>query len=120
MPRHAGEAAAIISNHVQFDPSRTAEASGAWERLPELPASDEILSTTSSSDDLPWFPLGQRWETKAQYLEAVYSILRFEGVEGLRYSVKSLRDTPAMMDDDNTCVYTKASWLQLFSLLSAK
>lgn len=129
MPRQAGEAVAIISNHVQFDASKSPEGSRAWERLPELPTPEEVNSQTASSDELPWFPLNQKWDSKAQYLEAVYSILRFEGVEGLRYSVKCLRDNPSMMDDDNTCVYTKASpppsslpnsnlqWPVLFSLI---
>lgn len=79
-----------------------------WERLPDLPTSDEILAT-ESSDNLPWFPVKHAWKTKAEYLEALYKILRFEGVEGLRYSVKTVRDSPNMDEDDNTCIYTKVS-----------
>lgn len=78
----------------------------AWLDLPDLPTKEELLAN-ASSDDLPWFPLTHTWTSKKEYLRALYEILRFEGVEGLRYSIKTVRDRPSMLDDDNTCIYTK-------------
>lgn len=104
MPPNAAEAAAIVGNHVRGLAARDSTAD--WARLPDIPSSEEVLSSEATSDDLPWFPTAQKWQ-KNDYLETVYKILRFEGIEGLRYSVRTLRSTPNMLDDDNTCVYTK-------------
>lgn len=104
MSPNAAEASAIIGSHVRgLAPS---ESTADWARLPEVPSSEEILSSEATSDDLPWFPLAKKWQ-KDEYLETLYKILRFEGIEGLRYSVRTLRFTPNMLDDNNTCVYTK-------------
>lgn len=104
MPPNAAEAAAIIGSHVRFDPS---DGAAGWERLPDLPRSDELLDACETTDDLPWFPtIEHRWQ-KPKYLETLYKILRFEGIEGLRYSIKTLRSAPNMLDDENTCIYTK-------------
>lgn len=112
MPADASAAAAIIGNHVRSNRGRSNETDinglSDWERLPDLPTSEELLAN-DSSDNLPWFPVKHAWETKAEYLEALYKILRFEGVEGLRYSVKTVRDSPNMDEDDNTCIYIKVS-----------
>lgn len=115
MPTDPSAAAAIIGNHVRTPRlpgdkhNETDTDPTAWERLPDLPSSDEILDE-NSSDNLPWFPINHIWNNKAEYLEALYRILRFEGVEGLRYSVKNVKDCPSMGEDDNTCIYTKVCW----------
>lgn len=110
MPANVSAAAAIIGSHVLSNPGKDKDAdttsAPTWDRLPDLPSSDEILAD-DSSDNLPWFPIKHTWKTKSEYLEALYKILRFEGVEGLRYSVKTVRDSPSMAEDDNTCIYTK-------------
>lgn len=115
MPADASAAGAIIGNHVRSNRAREKSGNDTrpstlsdWERLPDLPTSEELLAN-DSSDNLPWFPVKHAWETKAEYLEALYKILRFEGVEGLRYSVKTVRDSPNMDEDDNTCIYTRVS-----------
>lgn len=87
--------------------SRASEDPAAWELLPEFPTPEELLDPNSSTAALPWFPIEHRWESKNEYLEALYRILRFEGTEGLRYSVKAFKSTPGMTDDENTCIYTK-------------
>lgn len=121
MSANASAAAAIIRNHLRFEPINESKdnswadssSSPDWQCLPDLPSSAEILADYSS-DDLPWFPINHAWKTKSEYLEALYRILRFEGVEGLRYSVKNVRDSPNMGEDDNTCIYTKVcSWYSL-------
>lgn len=105
MPPNAAEAVAIIGNHVCFDNS--VDGAADWERLPDLPTSTELMDSQATSDDLPWFPIKHKWQNKADYLEALYKILRFEGIEGLRYSIKTVRGCPNMVDEDNTCIYTK-------------
>lgn len=109
MPPNAGEALSIIQGHVNFDLQHARKHGGAsdWKSLPELPTSFEILNPDPSTDDLPWFPVEHRWESKEEYLAPLYKILRFEGIEGLRYSVNTFKSTPNMNDDDNTCIYTK-------------
>lgn len=111
MPPNVGEALAIIQSDINFDPrhvqKRDGEPAADWEMLPEFPTPEEIMSPDASTDNLPWFPVKHSWKSKAQYLEALYKILRFEAVEGLRYSVNSFRATPNMHDNDDTCVYTK-------------
>ncbi|KAJ4385997.1 hypothetical protein N0V93_008888 [Gnomoniopsis smithogilvyi] len=113
MSSNTSAAAAIIRSHIQFDPAKARkddytnkDTLSDWERLPELPSSEEILSD-DASDDLPWFPTNHVWKNKPEYLEALYKILRFEGVEGLRYSVRNVRNNPNIGEDDNTCIYTK-------------
>lgn len=113
MPADNSAAAAIIGNHVRSNRGKDKSDSDTdkndlsdWQRLPDLPTSKEIL-INDSSNNLPWFPINHVWKAKAEYIEALYKILRFEGVEGLRYSVKTVRDSPNMDEDDNTCIYTK-------------
>lgn len=109
MPANAAEAAVIIGSHVVTN----ARAGAAeWEQLPELPTPWELLDPYAITEQLPWFPKDRKWASKAEYLEAVYKVLRFEGIEGLRYSVKTLKAQPRMTDDDNTCVYTNVCPLQ--------
>ncbi|KAJ4419793.1 hypothetical protein N0V82_004728 [Gnomoniopsis sp. IMI 355080] len=107
MPANASAAEAIIHNHVHYPAKGSKSTTLAnWECLPDLPSSEELLAN-DSSDHLPWFPTDHVWNSKSEYLEALYKILRFEGVAGLRYSVKNLRHSPTMEEDDNTCIYTK-------------
>lgn len=105
MPPNAAEAAAIINSHVTFHPR---DGAAEWERLPDLPRPEELLDEKATTDDLPWFPAtNHRWQ-KADYIRTLYEILRFEGIEALRYSLKTFRSSPSMGDDDNTCIYTEA------------
>ncbi|CAN8099902.1 unnamed protein product [Discula destructiva] len=110
MPANNTAAIGIIRKHCCVDPSTDkdgqTDAAADWQYLPDLPSSEEILAH-ASSDDLPWFPIKHQWDSKNDYLKALYEILRFEGTEGLRYSVKTIRARPVMADDDNTCIYTK-------------
>lgn len=105
------DAVASIRSHVRFDPLQLAGSEpSSWQHLPELPSAAELLNSQASTNDLPTFPIDQSFPSKAHYLEALYKILRFEGIEGLRYSVNDFKSRPAMTDDQNTCVYTKVSF----------
>ncbi|KKY34264.1 suppressor of ascus dominance 3 [Diaporthe ampelina] len=100
------EAVTIIRDHVLYDPLQ-AHTAAAWQQLPELPAAAELLDPAATTNDLPPFPVDRSFDSKGQYLEALYKILRFEAVEGLRFSINEFKSNPTMNDDQNTCVYTK-------------
>lgn len=109
------DAVTIICDHVLYDPLH-ARDTAAWQQLPELPAPAELLNPAATTNDLPHFPVDRSFDSKAQYLEALYKILRFEAVEGLRFSINEFKSNPEMNDDENTCVYTK---VRGFPLLGA-
>ncbi|ROV99204.1 hypothetical protein VPNG_08197 [Cytospora leucostoma] len=99
------DAVAIIRSHVIGDnPPMTGSS---WKTLTEFPTADELMNPQATTNDLPVFPIDGLFPSKEHYLEALYKILRFEGIEGLRFSVNTFRSRPIMNDDQNTCIYTK-------------
>lgn len=100
-------AAAIIESHLRGGDG--AAPGDGWQKLPEVITSKELLDVGFTTDQLPWFPKDQSWKTKEEYLKALYLILRFEGSEGLRYSIKCFKRDTNMKDDNDTCIYTKVS-----------
>ncbi|KAK3941975.1 P-loop containing nucleoside triphosphate hydrolase protein [Diplogelasinospora grovesii] len=82
-----------------------------WKLLPELPQSDEILTAGSKVDQLPENPVDTEWASKDAYLAAQYQILRRDGIESLRSSVRGFinasRGRQEVRDDDKTCIYTQ-------------
>ncbi|KAK3330716.1 P-loop containing nucleoside triphosphate hydrolase protein [Apodospora peruviana] len=98
-------ARSLVDHHVFF----AREQANSWKSLPELPTAAEILMTQKESEGLPSNPVNKPWSSKEAYLAAQYQILRREGVEGLRFSVRSFIDACSkkqeMMDDQYTCVY---------------
>ncbi|ROV98679.1 hypothetical protein VMCG_06750 [Cytospora schulzeri] len=105
------DAVTAIRDHVNFNPLQSGAPGQSplspWQKLPELPTAAELLNPGSTTNDLPVFPIDRPFSSKEEYLEVLYRILRFEGIEGLRFSVNDLRSRPSMADDQNTCVYTK-------------
>lgn len=99
-----------MRKHVFFRP---AQGCDDWKSLPEFPTPEEILARHSNITELPENPVDIPWASKDEYLDAQYKILRHEAVEGLRRSVRSFADAcrarKKMMDDDDTCIYTRAS-----------
>ena len=100
----------ILRDHVQHNPLEGRDTA-LWRQLPEFPTAVEVMNPAATTNDLPTFPVDRPLNTKGQYLEALYKILRFEAVEGLRFSVNEFRSAPTMNDDENTCVYTKVNRL---------
>ncbi|KAG8160778.1 hypothetical protein KVR01_009042 [Diaporthe batatas] len=96
-----------IRDHVQHNPLNAPDKGPLWQQLPEFPTSTEVMNPAATTNDLPSFPVDAPFESKACYLEALYKILRFEAVEGLRFSINEFKSSPSMGDDENTCVYTK-------------
>ena len=60
-------------------------------------------------DDLPHNLEGTIWPSKAAYLSTQYTLLRREGIEGLRWVVNLFRLYPDIRDDKAICVYKKVS-----------
>lgn len=126
MPPNPGEAHEIIRSHVEFDyftkNAHSSDDVADWQLLPEFPTSAEIMNPDNPIPELRPFPIKRCWESKHEYVETLYKILRVEGTENLRSSVNNFKAAPNMNDDDNTCVYTKVrikflQHLPLFSCL---
>ncbi|KAK2601424.1 hypothetical protein N8I77_010874 [Diaporthe amygdali] len=101
------DAVTIVRDHVLFDPLQAQGATAPWQQLPDLPTAAELLNPIATTNDLPTFPVDRSFSSKAQYLEALYKILRFEAVEGLRFSINDFKSNLTMNDDQDTCIYTK-------------
>lgn len=106
----------IIKHHVQFDRRLSASTEiEDWRSIPELPTSDELNPDDDRFQKLiegrhllpnPW---KQPWKSKDTYLQTHYLLQREEGTTLLRLSIRKYKEDPTMMDDTETCVYTKVS-----------
>ncbi|KAK6223420.1 hypothetical protein LQW54_000538 [Pestalotiopsis sp. IQ-011] len=101
----------IIAQHVTFQP-----VCEGWLGLPELPSSGE-LNPSSSAEDLSKAvvtSLGRNdvttvYASKDEYLETHYRLNREEGIALLRSGVREYKESPWMMDNSSTLVYTKVA-----------
>ncbi|KAI1800239.1 P-loop containing nucleoside triphosphate hydrolase protein [Daldinia bambusicola] len=104
----------IIKHHVYFEqnlpPSPPAQE---WRSYPEIPTSQDLNPDWDDQEQLDkmrnllpntW---QQPWESKNTYLETHYRLQREEGITMLRHSIRKFKDDPTMMDDGETCIYTK-------------
>ncbi|KAL7621763.1 hypothetical protein AAE478_009090 [Parahypoxylon ruwenzoriense] len=101
-----------IKHHVNFEPAPT-HAGQEWRSYPELPTSRDLNPDWDDPQQLAairyllpntW---KEPWKSKNTYLETHYRLQREEAITLLRYSIKKFKDDPTMMDDDETCIYTK-------------
>ncbi|KAI1453240.1 P-loop containing nucleoside triphosphate hydrolase protein [Annulohypoxylon moriforme] len=101
-----------IKHHVNFElpPSKPGQE---WRSYPELPNGRDLNPDWDDPQQLEeirrllpntW---QKPWENKDTYLETHYRLQREEGITMLRYSIKKFKDNPNMMDDQETCIYTK-------------
>lgn len=111
----------IIKHHVNFDPS-SRHPDQEWRSYPELPTGDDLNPDWDDPEQLAkirhllpntW---QEPWKSKDTYLETHYRLQREEAITMLRYSIKRFKDDPAMMDDDETCIYTRVSPPSFLSL----
>lgn len=79
-------------------------ASSRWLRQPEFPASAEILSAEEGYVSIPANKINGAWKNKEKYLKAHYNLLREDAVSPLRDAVEHFRQTPDMMENDNSGV----------------
>ncbi|KAI1635216.1 P-loop containing nucleoside triphosphate hydrolase protein [Biscogniauxia mediterranea] len=100
-----------IKQHVNYEP--VSVSGQGWCAYPEIPTArdlnpdwDDPAQRAEITHLLPntW----QRpWSDKNTYLETHYRLQREEAITMLRFSIRKFRDCPLMMDDEETCVYTK-------------
>src|SRR5262249_53435388 len=76
-----------------------------WELATELPLEAEITSATPGI--LLSNPVDRPTNDKSEYLQRQYLLLRHEGVEPLRRSVREYIADPEMTESASTAVYTK-------------
>ncbi|KAI1778728.1 P-loop containing nucleoside triphosphate hydrolase protein [Hypoxylon cercidicola] len=101
----------IIKHHVNFEPP--SHPGQEWRSYPELPTSDDLNPDWDDPEQMAkirhllpntW---KEPWRSKNTYLETHYRLQREEAITMLRYSIRKFKDDPAMMDDEETCVYTR-------------
>lgn len=94
-----------------FEPSGIGNRS-EWQLQPEIPSAEEILGDDTSDDRVP-LPINNiegPWESKDQYLEAHYKLLREEAVGPIRDAVSVLRENPFAGNNAKDChVYDNVS-----------
>ncbi|KAI1750478.1 P-loop containing nucleoside triphosphate hydrolase protein [Xylaria castorea] len=84
-----------------------------WQSYPEIPTARDLNPDWDKPEDLERINslLPNNWQhpfpDKNTYLETHYRLQREEAIAMLRYSVKKYRMDPTMVDDDETCIYTK-------------
>ncbi len=84
-----------------------------WQTYPEIPTARDLNPDWDNPEDLERIHslLPNNWDhpfpDKNTYLETHYRLQREEAIALLRYSVRKYREQPSMLDDDETCVYTK-------------
>ncbi|KAI1765658.1 P-loop containing nucleoside triphosphate hydrolase protein [Hypoxylon sp. FL1150] len=103
----------IIKQHVNFDASSTDHPDQEWQTYPELPTGNDLNPNWDNPEQLAkichllpntW---KEPWKSKDTYLETHYRLQREEAITMLRYSVRKVKEEPTMMDDEETCVYTR-------------
>ncbi|KAI1473401.1 P-loop containing nucleoside triphosphate hydrolase protein [Daldinia eschscholtzii] len=104
----------IIKHHIYFEQYLPAASpTQEWRSYPEIPTGQDLNPDWDDQEQLDrirnllpnkW---KQPWESKNTYLETHYRLQREEGITMLRHSIKKFKDDPAMMDDGETCIYTK-------------
>lgn len=82
-----------------------------WQSKPELPSTDEILGTDDPEIIIPLVAncVEGPWESKEEYLQSHYALLREDSVSPLRAAVAKLRADPLMNDTQDISVYEKVS-----------
>lgn len=103
-----------IKHHINFDQDRPPPIPGQeWRSYPELPTSRDLNPDWDNEEQVAeirnLLPNTWRepWKNKNTYLETHYRLQREESITMLRHSIRKLKDEPAMMDDGETCIYTK-------------
>ncbi|KAI8631591.1 P-loop containing nucleoside triphosphate hydrolase protein [Xylariaceae sp. FL1651] len=102
----------IIQQHLNFNHSPSGDVP-EWHKYPEIPSAEDLnpdwddpkaLDKINSLLPNTW---QQPWPDKNTYLETHYRLQREEAITVLRHSVKKYRQDPMIVDDEDTCVYTK-------------
>lgn len=112
----------VIKNHVNFKPSSPAPGQ-EWRGYAELPTSNDLNPDWDDAEqvakigNLPENKWQQPWESKEAYLSTHYHLQREEAITMLRKAIRKFKTEPTMMDDEETCVYTKVSLFLIILIL---
>lgn len=110
-----GDLLPTIQSHVNRDYENNDRVkdldSPSWRDLPELPTVVELMPGDASTmpPPLPYNNIHTSWESKEQYLETHYRLLRADAICPMQKAVSIYRERPEMMDDRDVCIYTHVS-----------
>ncbi|KAI1127248.1 P-loop containing nucleoside triphosphate hydrolase protein [Nemania abortiva] len=102
----------IIQKHVKFTHTGCSNLP-EWRTYPEIPTARDLNPNWDDPEDLERIHslLPNDWQQpfadKNTYLETHYRLQREEAIATLRYSIKKYREDPTIVDDGETCIYTK-------------
>ncbi|KXJ90528.1 P-loop containing nucleoside triphosphate hydrolase protein, partial [Microdochium bolleyi] len=101
----------VIKQHALHQPNGDGSD---WRQMPEIPTAAELnvnmqdpVHIDRIKASIPVNPVEEPYESKDIYLETHYRLHREETVAWLRMAISHYKDEPAMMDNNETCVYTK-------------
>ncbi|KAK7946420.1 helicase-like protein [Apiospora aurea] len=99
-------------DQADYDAAATLSQSEDWTSLPELPTSSELNPDWERDGDeirarVRLNDVTQPYYYKDEYLRTHYFLQREDGVTNLRKSISDFKLFPKMMDNDDTCIYTK-------------
>ncbi|KAI1073538.1 P-loop containing nucleoside triphosphate hydrolase protein [Whalleya microplaca] len=101
-----------IKQHVNFEQPPPTPGQ-EWRSLPELPSSQDLNPNLDDPEEMKNLPpllpntWQEPWSDKNKYLETHYRLQRESAITMLRYSIRKIKMEPFMMDDDETCIYSK-------------
>jgi helicase required for RNAi-mediated heterochromatin assembly 1 len=83
----------------------------SWLSNPEVPTAAEVLGSDTPDDYVCLNPnvIDGPWESKEQYIEAHYKLLREDSVAPLRDAVGTVRSNPSMNDGGDISIYENVS-----------
>lgn len=95
----------------EYFESMILENTPSWQSKPEIPSPQEIMGSDTPDDSLPLHVnlIDRPWDSKEQYIEAHYNLLREDSVSPLRDAVATLRDNHSMDDTDKFSIYESVS-----------
>lgn len=99
-------------DHTIGDASSSLSQSEDWVSLPELPTSSELNSDWERDGEkirarARLNDVTRPYVNKEEYLQNNYFLQREDGVANIRKSIMDFKEDPNMMDDDDTCIYTR-------------
>ncbi|KAJ5035137.1 uncharacterized protein L3040_008396 [Drepanopeziza brunnea f. sp. 'multigermtubi'] len=115
------DAQSILQAHIRKTYAQNAFAE-AWRNLPEVPSSAEMMPATTTqkteeewnayqkdtvyNEVLPENVVDGPWPSKEAYIGTHYQLHREDSIAMLRLSIAEVQQDPAMVDNQNTWVYT--------------
>lgn len=95
----------------EYFESMMVENTPEWQSKPEIPSAQEIMGSDTPDGSLPLHVnlIDRPWDSKEQYIEAHYNLLREDSVSPLRDAVATIRDDHSMDDTKEFSIYESVS-----------